>query len=49
MRSGIQIMIAQNSMWNRAYLLVQGMIQYLVPPKGKFWSLFFNKSYRMSS
>ncbi len=42
-------MIAHNSMWNRAFLLVQGTIQYLVHPKGKFWSFFFNKSFRMSS
>jgi hypothetical protein len=30
-------------------LLVQGTIQYLVHPKGKFWSFFFNKSFRISS
>ncbi len=41
-------MIAQNSMSSRAFLLVRGMIQYLVHPKGKFWSFFFNKSFRMS-
>jgi hypothetical protein len=49
MGSGFQKDDSSKEHVEQGILVVQGTIQYLKHPKGKFWSNFFNKSFMMSS